>query len=153
MVLLGASTGISYLFLLGFFLLFPALLVPSKPQVGTPPTVPGRPLPRRVSAKPAPTLDVEHQAPEPPSEAAVAAKPVAPPPVPAQFPSQSAGGQALQPTFSAPIFPAPMFPIALPGNQGTQTPRLAGREQGRREEDDEVLGFGALLALLKLAFG
>jgi hypothetical protein len=60
-----------------------------------------------------------------------------------------------QPTFYAPaLFPTPMFP-SLFGMTTAQAPTTPMKESEHKkpQEQDELIEVGALLALLKLAFG
>jgi hypothetical protein len=61
-----------------------------------------------------------------------------------------------QPSFSAPLFPTSIFPISVVPSASQQIPSAQAVKEARSEAPssrDEVLELGALLALIKLAFG
>jgi len=156
LILLGLSLNAYIISILGFFLLFPALLSTPRPRPPGVPTGSGQQAP-----EPAPVMEsasVAETAPEPApimettSERApgwgtlstpVAPRTVAPTSMPPLPPSQ--------PSFSAPLFPTNIFP-----STSQQMPTAQVLKEARSESPaprDEVLELGALLTLMKLIFG
>ena len=150
LILVGLGSGYDLLFVIGFFLLFPALLVTSKPrpQAPQPPqTSSGQQPVRRPPPQPTPSYEM---APTPPKT-----QMVVPPPMPPV--------QTSQVSYSPPLFPTSMFlgssqplPIGTPPGASQSAPATQPPKEVRveaRESRDELLEIGAVLLLLKLAFG
>jgi len=150
LIVLGLGFGEYIISILGFFLLFPALLSSPRPRPPGAPTGPGQQAP-----EPAPVME---KAPEPApvmetiSERApvwgTLSTPVAPRTV---APASMSPLPPSQPIFSAPLFPTSIFPSA-----SQQMPTAQALKETRSESPasrDEVLELGALLALMKLVFG
>jgi hypothetical protein len=137
LVLLGIGFGIYLISFFGLLLMIGAFLARSRPKTSPPP----------------PQVQVKQQArrisPLPPRQAEPWAKtiqqPVAPPP-----PAPEPAATSQTPTFEVPIFPNLMFPslsttsVTSPSKEAT-TPKPA--------QEDELLQIGAILALLRFAFG
>lgn len=156
LILLGLSLGAYIISILGFFLLFPALLSTPRTRPPSVPTGSGQQAP-----EPAPVMEpaaVAETAPEPAPamgtisdrvpgwgtlSTPVAPRTVAPTPMPPLPPSQ--------PSFSAPLFPTSIFPST--SQQMPTAQALKGTRGESPAPRDEVLELGGLLALMKLIFG
>ena len=138
LILVGLAFGLYLIAFFGFLLIIPAFLVPQNPP-GRPPRAPPPPAPRRIT---------------PPAE--TKPEPVAAPPSQEMaMPSPSySSSSTMQQTYSPALFPSPMLPSLsqVPGLASAQPPKEASamKQEGSR---DELVEMGAILALLKLAFG
>lgn len=129
MILLGVGSGFYLLSLLGGIALIPALLSPTRPPVRRAPEQP-RQEPRRIIPPPF----------QPPRPSEPVANPV----------SYVASPAPSQPTYPAALFPTAMFPsLSTMGS----TPQAKETAPAKQEGRDELVEVGAILALLKLAFG
>ena len=153
LILLGFFVS-PFLYLIGFFLLFPALLLPSNPKpTGTPPVSQQKPSPRRVSA-PSPPVSRE-----PVQESATAKVPESlmrqssvpqVPQIAMPLPNQG-GQQSFQPLFGQPLLPSNLSPSFSQYPLPSQPEKITQHDS--YTSGDELIELGALLALLKLAFG
>lgn len=136
LVLLGIGFGIYLISFFGLLLMIPAFLAGSRPKAGGTPPPPIKQQTRRIS--PPPLRQAEPWV--------TTAKPVAATPAPS--PAQPTATQT--PTFEVPIFPTSMFPSLsmTPAPQATKEDTAA-----KPSQEDEVLKIGAILALLRFAFG
>ncbi|HEV2226845.1 MAG TPA: hypothetical protein VGR56_08605 [Nitrososphaerales archaeon] len=135
LVLLGIGFGIYLISFVGLLLMIPAFLARPRQKTGTNPP-PIRQQTRRIS--PPPVRQAEPWV--------TTAKPVATPPVPTPEPTSSTS----TPTFGVPIFPTSMFP---PLSITSAPPTLDAAPPLKSAQGDELLEIGAILALLRFAFG
>jgi len=161
MILAGLTIS-PYILLIGLFLLFPALLVPSNPPPQRPPPSQGQQPVRRHAPQPAPTYEPSSAPALQTAQAPQQMVPAAP------IPTTQISGMS----YSPPLFPTSMFPsssqstpmsmfpsttlFSSTGQLQRETPgpqAARGAHAESREPKDELLELGALLALLKLAFG
>lgn|GEM_PF-606764 len=150
LILLGLSFSVYIISILGFFLLFPALLSSPRPRPQGAPTGSGQQAPEpapvmETAPEPAPVMETisEHAPVWGTLSTPTASRTVAPTSMPPLPPSQ--------PLFSAPLFPTSIFPSA-----SQQMPTAQALKETKSEAPaprDEVLELGALLALMKLIFG
>jgi len=145
LILLGIGFGY-FISMLGFFLLFPALLSSPRPRPQGTPTGSGEQAPEQAPVmEPAPDMEAGLEAAPAwgTTSRAVTPGPVAPVSMPPLAPSQ--------PSFSAPLFPTSIFP-----SLSLQVPAGQALREAKSEPPtprDEVLELGALLALVKLVLG
>jgi hypothetical protein len=135
LIVIGASFNVIQALIIGLFLLFPAVLTTPKPRSQRIPSS-QVPSPRRIAPRPPPVIE----------------KPVVEAPPDVALPMVTAASQVRQqPTFSPALFPNPIFPTLSKIPLSTVAPREA--EKQPTEQREELLEFGALIALLRLAFG
>lgn len=135
LVLLGIGFGIYLISFFGLLLMIPAFLArPRQKKGGTPPPI--KQQTRRIS--PPPVRQAE------PWVSTVQPKVATSAPTPApETPTPT-------PTFEVPIFPTSMFP-SLSMTSAPQTSKEI--VTARPTQEDELLKIGAILALLRFAFG
>jgi hypothetical protein len=136
LIVAGISFGIYLVSVLGFFLLFPALLTTPKPrQYRTPPSR-TQEQPRRIAPRPPSVMEI---LPQPQTPAAAVTVPLTPTPVVSQTP------------YTPALFPKSIFPtLSLMPPTGQQV--QPSKEQAPAPRD-ELLEVGTLVAVLKLFFG
>jgi len=133
LIILGIGSGLYFASLFGFILLFPAIL-PGRPR-SNPIPVKTQPIPRRI-APPPQMLKVSST---PPSA-----------PTPAYAPSTPLQLQTGAATFAPPLFPTNIFPT-LSLSPPTAEAKTSAPEQ--KNDRDDLLEFGAILAIIRLALG
>lgn len=134
LIAVGEVTGYGILSIFGFFLLFPALLMPPRrpPQQKVQQKVEQKVQPKRVEP---PTLPAQ-------PAAAPATVPMAKPEMP----------RPSQPSYSPALFPTAMFPSISPTPvASTATIKLG--ETAAAKPRDEVIEYGVLYAFLRLLAG
>ncbi|HEY6283349.1 MAG TPA: hypothetical protein VIW22_05430 [Nitrososphaerales archaeon] len=141
LVLLGIGFGIYLISFFGLILMIPAFLARSRQKSAGPPVPAKQPPPRRIS--PPAVRQAEPWVSTPKQPAVTPAPAYAPPLASASTTNQT-------PTFEVPIFPNSMFPSLSPTSaanpaEETTTPKPT--------QQDELLQVGAILALLRFAFG
>ena len=134
MILFGAVSGFYLLSIIGLVIMIPAFLsgsrLPTRPPTSTARRETRRIIPPPVVKQPEPTTYL------PPQQGVV--------PVPSTNTMAS-------PTFSQALFPNAIFPsLSLVGGSPQAT---APGPSAKSAERDELLEFGAILALLKIALG
>ncbi|HEV2139424.1 MAG TPA: hypothetical protein VGR53_11365 [Nitrososphaerales archaeon] len=134
LVLLGIGFGIYLISFFGLLLMIPAFLARPRQKTGTP--LPVRQQARRIS--PPPVRQAE------PWVSATQSKAAAPAPAPEPATTTPT------PTFGVPIFPTSMFP---PLSITSAPPTLNEAPPVKSTQEDELLEIGAILALLRFAFG
>jgi len=137
----GIYTGIALIVVLGVFLLIPGLLTTPKQPSKVP--VSKAPPPRRTSPPPvAQPSRTEYTQAGP-------MQPQAPAPAPSTMYVPSVSPMSSGPIYSPALFPTSMFPsLSVPTTYRQQNPE---HKEGRQAETDELLEFGLLIAVLKLA--
>jgi len=151
LILFGVGSGLPILFILGFFLLFPALLLSSKPIPPKPPIGASQQPPKR-SSPPSPKL-LQAQAQTPAMESG-------PTPLAASYASY-ASVQTPQISYSPSLFPSNIFPSILQATtpmssgapQSGEVSQVTMRERETREPREDLLEIGAILLLVKLVSG
>ncbi|MDA4127122.1 MAG: hypothetical protein OK452_07980 [Thaumarchaeota archaeon] len=134
LVLLGIGFGIYLISFFGLLLMIPAFLIRSRPKTGRT-SLPVKQQVRRITPPRPPVRLVE-------------------PPVSTPQPVVSTNAPVppatTTPTYAVPLFPTSMFPSLsmTPAEQTSKEATAAKPTQG-----DEVLEIGAILALLRFAFG
>jgi len=149
LVLAGIAVGFYLISFIGFILMIPSLLSPSRPPAGppartgsAPPQTQPRQIPRRVSPPQVPQQ--QQVTPTTPAKAEVAMPPL----YSASSPSPMASSMA---SYSSALFPSPILPAL---SQITPVPRpTKEKEQQNQGERDELVEVGTMLALLKLILG
>ncbi|MGP8125375.1 MAG: hypothetical protein ACLQEQ_05825 [Nitrososphaerales archaeon] len=157
LILVGIGLGEYLLYLVGFFLLFPALLLSPKPRPQGTPTGSGQQPIRRTSPQPAPAMGTASTPAPSQTHAPASMPPIQASPV--SYSQISSGGTSYNPSlFPTSMFPSAsqptptsMFPSASQPTPTAQPPKEA-RSEAPASRDD-VLELGALLVLMKLVFG
>ncbi|MDA4124368.1 MAG: hypothetical protein OK438_02790 [Thaumarchaeota archaeon] len=136
LILVGIAFGFYPVTLIGFFLLFPALLSSPRPGPMKTPTTRPQEQPRRIMPHPTPVTEAL------PLPAVTA-------PLPTATPSSSQPIPHSLASYSSALFPNSMFPnlsLASPTQSSTAKTEAPAAK-------DELLEVGALLAFLKLVLG
>lgn len=136
LIVIGAAFNVIQALIIGLFLLFPAILTTPRPRTRRIPSSQAPPT-RRIAPRPPPIIE----------------RPVVQAPPDLAMSVVAAASQVRQqPTFSPALFPNPMFPTLsrLPAAAGIPSKDTNERPTEQREE---LLEFGALIALLRLALG
>ncbi len=131
LIFFGLAAGFPFVAVIGFVLLFPALIIPSRP-----------PLPGKVEQKRSE-----------PTRSAPATMPTArqaPPVTPAGMDVQHVS-MSSQPSASAALFPNVIFPSLSPVPAAPSAPQAA--KEGAAEQRDEVVELGFILAVVKALVG
>jgi hypothetical protein len=137
----GIYVGIGLIVLLGVILLIPGLLTTPKQPSKVP--VSKAPPPRRTSPPPAAQpAKMEYSQAGP-------MQPQAPASAPTTMYVPSVSPMSSGPIYSPALFPTSMFPsLSVPT---TYRPQILEHKEGRTSETDELLEFGLLIAVLRLA--
>jgi hypothetical protein len=136
LIIIGAAFNVIQALIIGLFLLFPAVLTTPRPRTQRIPSSQA-PSTRRIAPRPPPVIE----------------PPVMQAPPDLAVPMVAAASQVRQqPTFSPALFPNPIFPTLSKLPAATGVPSKESNERPT-EQRDELLEFGALIALLRLAFG
>lgn len=141
MVLVGIGVGLYLLAFIGVLILIPGLLAPSR--------IPSRPVPspvrqetRRITPPPLPKKPVNNT-----TESQQ--KPISM--VPASVSTMTPSSSTTTPVYSPALFPNSIFPpMSQVSNYSQPAPPSNLPKSGER---DELLEIGAILAILKIAFG
>ena len=137
LITLGIGFDLYPISFLGLILLIPSLLTPSKVPTGTVPQPSQR-------TKPYQSQQPRRVAPPPTPQPAAAAQAQPQPQAPMAAPTGT-------PIYSSALFPTPMFPtLSLPSPMAQPVKET---QAVKAQEKDELVEVGAILALLKVAFG